>query len=288
MNIYTLQPDEDRIPEGFQAVSLALDAGLKSSLEWNAIIEKAKLFKDQGYKIFWNLDMGLFHDLPQSLDHGSQFESLKLSIEHFNQTIWSSFGDVSVGVSLYRGSDQLSEEQVEFLDFLVGYLHDEAEPFIFVDVSVEDPVLAAQSVSKERYPHFTLAVRGEGLPMQEYGWDSQSGFKGFIGRELKQSNHQQCTVALCIPSTGSSIELVDAIEKLTSRHIVFRMVPESLLTTEWHGLDYILVDPNTLSFQGRRKLMGFCAAGGAIVSLGDFMDLPFEISLKDYLEVVWV
>ncbi len=59
--------------------------------------------------------------------------------------------------------------------------------------------------------------------------------------------------------------------------IDYRIIPETYLTTEWHGLDYLIVDPDSLSSQGFRKLQGFCAAGGTIVSLGKIMGLPYEI-----------
>jgi hypothetical protein len=50
--------------------------------------------------------------------------------------------------------------------------------------------------------------------------------------------------------------------------VSFKPVYESLLTEQWDGLDEIYVLSEALTPQGKRKLLGFEAAGGKVNYLG--------------------
>lgn len=266
MKIYTQQIKNNTFPEGFDALLLTLDAGLKSSLEWHHSIEEAKRLIALGYQIFWTLDLG-------SIDDPSHLEILKHSVEHFNEVIWKEFSGSTVGVSLYQGSYSLSDEKVEFLDYLAAELADEVVTFLLLDAT-ESPnvIVEAQLTSKVRFPHFTLAIKGGKVPCESFRWKV----------DHLDSVHHECSIGISIPEEGGSDQLLNILNRLQEIKKPYKVIPESLLTSEWHGLDYVIVDPETLSVMGRRKLMGFCAAGGTVVSLGEKMDLPLEKSGEEF------
>ena len=95
------------------------------------------------------------------------------------------------------------------------------------------------------------------------------------------------TVGVCLPSLEHCRPsqyggLREAFNWLSLAEIPYRIVPEGLLTTDWDGLDDLIVVPNGVSLQGKRKLQGFCAAGGTIVSLGHEMGLAQEMQFDDW------
>ena len=68
-------------------------------------------------------------------------------------------------------------------------------------------------------------------------------------------------VAICLPSAemvrpSQYSGLEEMINFLNEKGIPFRIIPESLLITDWDGLDYLLVIPEGLTFQGKRKAAG--------------------------------
>lgn len=82
---------------------ITLDASLRAKLDWTEEKKTADLIIKEGKKILWNLQLGLFNKLDYSFSHQSQFLSLRLSLEHFKDTIWPNYGMNSIGASVYSG-----------------------------------------------------------------------------------------------------------------------------------------------------------------------------------------
>ncbi len=280
MNIYQSFSTITEIPEEFHAVSLTLDAGLTSRLEWKAQIMQAHEWKEKGKKLFWLFDFGLRPDVSYSDTH---LESLRLSVEHFDREVWNRFQQETVGACLYCGTSDLSEDQIRFFEQLAGSLPDEVEPFLMLDVtSLSSSVDIARALSKERFPHFTLAVKGMEIPVPEFGWETVVGMRGMIGERLLYSTIEDPTVGVCVPEQGASDCIDEIVQWMKKEGLSFRMIPEALLTTEWQGLDHVIVDTSSVDVLGKRRLMGFCAAGGTIVSIGELLGLPFEMSFEEW------
>ncbi len=115
--IFDSQFHHEAIPAGFNTVKIRIDGGLKSRLAWLQEREAAWELIEKGMKIFWELDLGMLSGLKNPLTHAGQFMSLKLSVEHFRDTLWKEFQESTVGVSLYRGS----------VDFTDAYLWDQEQ-----------------------------------------------------------------------------------------------------------------------------------------------------------------
>ena len=58
------------------------------------------------------------------------------------------------------------------------------------------------------------------------------------------------------------------------------MIYENLLTHEWDGIDKLIIFPQALTEWARRKIRGFVAAGGEIITYPDVATLlqPQETS----------
>ncbi len=124
--IYDLKTDEE-IPQGFNAVKVCLPANLESDLKWDSKLEQAKRYIDQGYYIFWELEMGLFSDLPLPLSDTTQYRSLLIALDHFFETCWKSFKYKTLGVSLFRGSIDFSKNFVRDIEQVInvrGWIED--------------------------------------------------------------------------------------------------------------------------------------------------------------------
>lgn len=326
---------DELIPDGYDAVKIVLDGTLKSDLNWSVQKEAAWQFVEQGYRLFWEMDLGIGTSLPKSLQNETQSMSLQLSLEHFLKTMWTDFAEKSAGAALYRGGCDFTkgfiwdEEQLdhlthwieavcpgtmtptphelmqtregekllqlycadalsEYVEGLASHTPPELALYLLIDAGeCADPVHLANLLNKERFPHFNLAIRGGGNLPRELGWEDTPGSRGYIGKgavPMIEAPAPTVAVALpfqCIPSAYAALK--KPYEALEKKGIPFRMIPESLLTTEWSGLDYIVIAPELMGPQGKRKLMGFCAAGGTVVSLGENLGLPQELGFQEWL-----
>lgn len=177
----------------------------------------------------------------------------------------------------------------EYLDFLARRLPDSVNCIGMLDgTSIQDPLLQAQLGIKERYPNLSVAVKEK-----DGSWVFISEGSTEVRGIGKQAFHVACretTIGVCLPSVtcrkpSDYRGLKDVLEQLQSRNKTYRVVAENQLTTEWDGLDYLIVVPTSLSAQGLRKLHGFCAAGGTVVSLEGPLGVAQEISLDEFFLV---
>lgn len=236
---------------------ITLPARLSDELVW----QEQRLFAQsavlRGEKIFWEMDFGI-SDSPFSLRDSAAFFSFTLALEHFVKTLWEEFKEHTQGISLYRGGIKQDlfymNAFAEYLHRLASVLPEELLPFCILDVSSSSsPARLEQLLSKERFPHIHLCLEGR---------DTTIASK--VGVVLPQDSF--CTE-----------EVLDALDKILEQmHEPFRVVPEALLNEQWEDLDTLVVMSCALSPQGKRKLQGFCAAGGEVVVVGDLIGLSEE------------
>ena len=115
--IFDLEHLFEKPPAGFDAVKIGLNGALDADLKWEKERAAAARYVEQGYRIFWEMQSGLFHDLRCPLSTETQLLSLSLALEHFYKTLWAEFKDHSIGICLYRGE----------ADFSQGYPWDEEQ-----------------------------------------------------------------------------------------------------------------------------------------------------------------
>lgn len=333
--IFDAQTLNEKIPSFFNAVRIPLDATLKADLLWKQERQAAETYIQQGFRIFWEIQLGLFNQLTLPITNQSQFLSLSLALEHFRDTLWKEFHQKTVGLCLYRGTadfslgfvwdkEQLSHlrewlEQIfidvktfafetlcnassfdevfplnlsstlegkrllaiyyrdligEYLEQLSVCLPDSLQRYVLLDVQpISDPLLQVQLTTNERFSGMNLGVRGPLFNDNVLAWDGSSGQLGVISREMiANSENEQVRIGVCLPSKQQYFpskwkDLEKAFVALKEKNISFRVIPEATLTTDWDGLDYLIVSSENLSVQGQRKLQGFRAAGGIVGSL---------------------
>jgi hypothetical protein len=178
---------------------------------------------------------------------------------------------------------------IEYLALLGSRLPDSLHPYLYLDLSTFAGSLIDQIslLNPDRYSRFHLALKGSSLPFDAWGWGTPSpqGYCGTFQGELPPLI--PATVAICIPPmnfyTSRHFQGLDlAIQKLQNQSIPFRLISETHLTYQWDDLDIIIYCPTGLSKEGKRKLHGFCAAGGTVVSTGYVQGFPNESTLSEY------
>lgn len=301
----------------FPYVLISLDGTAKSTLQWEQARILAKNAQDQNQKILWNIDLGLFTKLHASLTHHSQFLTLRLALEHFLETLFAEFKESTLGAILYEGpldfltgfpwddaQDRSLQEQTglsyekliqsaeglnslrlfcqdvcaNYLEQLVLNIPDALPLFILLDPStVNDPYLLAHLMNPERYPRFHLLFSKPTLFYPE---------RTFVWQEDQSEIDMSKKIGVCWPtlSVKNNLEYMALLGDLLRKAIPFRFIPESFLTQQWDGLDALIFSPKSLSVEGKRKLRGFCAAGGKVVSIGEIIGLADEMIYADWIE----
>jgi hypothetical protein len=290
---------------------------MKSALDWSEAKKLAREAVDRGLKLFWKIDLGLFAKLEKPLDNQTQFHALLLSLDHFKNTLWQEFRNDTVGLCLYEGSADFSKSfpwddaqrenlqvylagtsletadgqrllalfcrdmAADYLRMLVQKMPDPLQLFLMLDATSCDGMeLTAQLLHRECYPRFHLAIKGGGLPHHGYSWD---------GKTIKTIASKNEAIGVCLPLFSQNepcAGLEHALFFLSEAKLPYRMIPEAFLISEWEGLDFLVYSPKGLSIQGKRKIQGFCAAGGTAVSVGELLGFAQEIGLSDWMSGV--
>lgn len=179
---------------------------------------------------------------------------------------------------------------VEYLNMLAMRLPDSLPCYLFLDASScqSDPLKQLQLLNPDRFDFFQLALDGAVLPFRTWGWQSvalSGGYSGIVPRELPSV--LETNIGVCLPLMDyvnpicwSGFE--PAVSLFMDRSLPVRLISENRLITEWDGLDFLVFNPKGLSPQGKRKLQGFCAAGGLAVSMGELIGLSNEVVFSDW------
>ncbi len=107
--------------DGFNAVSIYLDARLDSDLNWEKQIELANSYRKKGFKILWEMHFGLFKELHLPLSDTSQYRSLNLAIDYFFESILKNFESDTVGIAIFKGSLDFSHDWLWEVDQVLNF-----------------------------------------------------------------------------------------------------------------------------------------------------------------------
>jgi hypothetical protein len=264
-------------------ICIHLDATLKASLDWKKEFAAAESAIEQGSKILWKLDFGLFDRLHYPLASQQQFQGLRLAIEHFQAEIWSHLAKGSLGATLFEGnlddignvdfdaipawvSERFEQHPItenendQFLkalfcrDVALDYLKQLASQMPFgVDCFIQPGIAATLSPIEQAIFLNTECYR----PL--YFLDHNEDLSANIGICLPP-------ITCYIPGTHHHFDA--AIKQLISKGLPYRFIAEEALITSIHGLDELYVAPETLSSQGKRMLQGYSVTGGLVHYLG--------------------
>lgn len=254
--------------EPFNTQLIRLDASDRSLLNWQNEIAMTQKAIQKGFKIFWELDFGL----SGSLDDETRFLSLQLNIHHFNDTIWSPFQENSCGVALYRGKLEISKHEIllNYLKSLAAQFPTTVKPFIFLEIPTDlDLEHYFRLMASGDFGFLTPIVKGSfaetyPLALASLAWGHGASPLGFCSAKLENVLPQtRVSHAICFPKEGKWEQIHKAIQFLDP--LPFRMIPESLLTQEWDGIDQLIIFSDAHPEQVKRSIRGFVAAGGMVL-----------------------
>jgi hypothetical protein len=165
-----------------------------------------------------------------------------------------------------------------YLDLLSQKLPDKLQPLLCLDATLdEDPLLQAQLLNRERLQHFETLVKGGRIPLSGFAWESKVPAHGLLARfPYPVSEPPEPTWGVCLPPMAMRRPsqyrcLREALLYLNEKGIPYKIIPEALLTSEWEGLDDLVIVHEGITPQGLRKLQGFEAAGGVLVEACQLM-----------------
>ncbi len=243
--------------------------GLDAPLRWE--FSKAR-------PLFWQLDFGLAcSTFPQnslvalrSLEKGAAYFVDQCLIPHREATL---------GVALYHGP--ISKTSVEFLSYglqQLGAVFPEDIP-LFACFDLEQELSATQIAlltGPHYFPYLHIGLTRSCYPLAVLSCEE----KQWRGVALHRT-HTGLVLPLPEVMASSQQTLIDdVIETLTRQAVSYRLLYESHMSEQWEGLDQLVVFPEMLSEQGKRKTRGFVAAGGRVLKAtsGDLATLYHFLS----------
>lgn len=314
--------EANAVPSLFNAVTIALSASVDQDLSWEKEIQLAQSDNLKDKLIVWELDLKI-DSLTFSYENQMQAESFKLAISYFCKKVFPLFADRTLGVILYRGSPNFlfphfwtekrendfelwekegvtnlfrkeifaAEVFIDYLKVLLPVLDDLITPILLFDTSsITNKAFLFYLFSKMRFEHFILGFSHFHFSYPALSVDQKNQGIGYFGKDLTVTPvNKQFLNGICFPiDEYCTTELLDLIEQTMNQLIILnipcRIIYESHLADDWDGLDHILVFSKGLSPMGKRKLLGFCAAGGMSVYIGESLKISQEISFGDFLE----
>ena len=277
---------------------------MEDSLDWKKEKEQAQALIQEGKKILFHLDLGLFSALRLPLDEHTQCLSLGLALKHFVQTLWQVYSRDCLGVSLYLGPFPFSREiflspplDVQFQEWFEekeGVSKQWALELFCRNVALNYLNRIAENASADVPLWILFEEMKEGLrkslsPAKKAVLLSNEGTHVFKVALLEAlgKKEEKARVALCLPPLSECSnhcigQMDHALEILSGKRKPFRFVSLENLISEWEELDDLIVPISALSFIELRKLQGFCAAGGRVIHLEEPLSLPQEISFSDW------
>jgi hypothetical protein len=272
------------------AVLFPINASLESDVDWMKVKREARRIVDSGRSLLWEMDLGL-ERLTLTPTSSSLFSTLSFVIEQFVKEVLPALKEKTIGIILYRGTadftslfpysaweisyrEWLMEKTGGFnlysADLLADLMHrfisllpDELLPYLMLDVRGQSSLSAlAQLLSRERFEHIHFILKGSSLPLGEITWEEGKGTQASTERPPLGVCFPQD--AYCTPEVMARLERV--LEQLIHDRTAFRIIPEAKLTEMWDELDRLIVHPDALSTMGKRKVQGFLAAGGEVIT----------------------
>lgn len=266
-------------------MNIKLPCRITDDLDWKPLLAAI----DPLDKIQWEFDLGL--DAPYfPIDDELQFSSLKLALSHFTQEIWPLYSERTSGAILYRGS-------LDFASFFswTEVQEDNWRSWKEGRLMAPEPHLRRLFCADAFAYYFQMlaSLLPDELPLilhfETQGCGTAAEKRQLLSRERFEHFHlvteeSEAPLAVCMPQepvcSAAVLAKLDRLFALIKEP--YRVIEETFLTESWEGVDRLYVISEALSSQGKRKLMGFCAAGGLVIVEGDSLGLPNEISGEKY------
>ncbi len=262
----------EALPKGYTAATVYVDALPSSSLVWKEAIEQAEALINDGYKICFEIDLGLFGPNFKGIANQGQFQTLVLALDEFRGRLLARFEKHIEAVILYRSNATFTsiEERdikMDYLDLLRQELPDDLVCLLLFNCEdMQDPYTFSRIFSPDRFCLFALALQSAPLLFSYCCWNKGTSMQGYIGRDSSFHKPQSCSKALMMPRFCNDAEQTKPLlEALIARNEHFKIISEDLLALEWEGLDILYMPKSGIALTSLRMADGFTAAGGTVV-----------------------
>jgi hypothetical protein len=224
----------------------------------------------EGAPSVFEFDLGL-NDPYFPLEDEMHFNALAKALTQFTQDVWPRFPNAKA--ILYRGSADFSRyfkwteiQEANFVSWKEN-IAENSEEHLKRLFCAESFVLYFQMLAHKLPDELPISLildtKDTGTLAEILHLLSTSRFEHF---RVEAINYQS-NIGICIPTdTHCTTQVLQKLDALIQKMPSFRPIYETHLTEEWEGLDEIHILPHTLTERGRRKLKGFEAAGGHIIS----------------------
>ncbi len=255
--IFDRQTNNEPIPEGYTAATLRLDARPQSSLNWLEEYKEAKALVAAGYKISFELDLGL--DFRPNL-----YQTHALALDEFCKRFLQPFHNECASIILLRKEGIFSSvEEIAYLELLRQELPDDIVTLLLFDCkTLQDPYSFSCTFNQDRLCQFTLALANAPLLVPSLCWKEGNGLYGYIGRNIGAYAPQEVSCGLIVPRSTTNSESLKPY--LSTIQEPFKLISEDFLPLEWEGLDELYVKEDLLAATSLRTIAGFEATGGIV------------------------
>lgn len=263
------------------------------TLNWDAQTRQAISAQQLKKKIIWEFDLGLkapFFPLEDEL----HFQSLSLALSAFTKNVWPQFQEQTAGAVLYRGSADFSSffkwterQEANWISWKEGKpesKEDHLRRLFSAEAFSSYFQMLAHKLPDELPLTIVLDARHTGTLAEGAHLLFSDRFEYFV---LEIENFppvsKEAKLGVCLPQDlfCGKAQLARMDQLFASLTQPYRIVFESFLSEQWEGLESLYVFSDALTVQGKRKLMGFCASGGTVITEGDPLGLPNEINSSE-------
>lgn len=266
-------------------MKIILPCKTTDDLRWKSILEPLSPVD----RVLWEFDLGI--NAPYfPIEDEMKFSSLKLSLAQFSKEVWPLFSERSMGAVLYRGSadfasfflwSELQEENwLSWKKMRPDANEAHLRRLFCADVFAHYFQMLSHSLPDELPLTLCFETQGCGTLAEKRQLLSRERFEHFhLVTEVSDASF-----AVCMPEEGRCSEAV--LAKLDhffeTCSLPYRVIEEAFLTESWEGVDLLYVISEAVTTQGKRKLMGFCAAGGKVIVDGVSLGLSNEVSAEKF------
>lgn len=261
---------------GFNVSVIKLDATLGSTLSWE--VPPAENF------VIYELDFGLANPTFSMADP-MPLATFKQAIDYFAEKVVC---EKTLGAILYRGEANFAKSFAwkelfdgphddplkvgmfasnllsDYLHALAARLPEQVAPMALMDATHLTNAETALFLSKSRYTHINLGIKGNTVPLWGFSWETGVSTSGFLGHSSFFEMEKPAEVGLLFPQDPMvTPELLRQVDALISECPI-RVIPEVLMPENWDGLNGLIAFKEGLTDFGKRVLDGFEATGGRV------------------------
>lgn len=228
------------------------------------------LWTIDGNPSVFEFDLGLT-DPYFPLEDEMHFNALAKALSHFTQDVWPRFPESKA--ILYRGSADFSRffkwteaQETNFASWKENIAENREEhlrKLFCAEAFALYFQMLAHKLPDDLPVSLILDTANIGSPAEILHLLSTTRFEHFHIEALAFHSN----IGICIPpDSHCSTQVLQRLDALIQKMPSFKPIYETHLTEQWDGLDEIYVLPDAVTERGRRKLKGFEAAGGSVIS----------------------